>query len=185
MITQLLALLCALLLAGCAGAGTTSPQASPEGGADASGRGATAPSGEPGVLQPSEGFAVADVTFTDEETSVVMPVLVADNADLRATGLMRRTDLPVDAGMLFVFDVPTTGAFWMKNTLLPLSIAFVGQDGIVQQLIDMDPCVADPCPRYAPDDPYVYAVEVNQGFFGDRGITVGWTLDVADALGGA
>lgn len=191
MTIRALVALCAVVLAACTAAGTASPAATATsattdsaGAADSSPVPGATPTA-PGVLEPSEGFAVADVVFTDGERRVQVPVLVADTAELRTTGLMGRTDLPADAGMLFAFEDPTTGAFWMKDTLLPLSIAFVGQDGTVQQLIDMEPCTADPCPRYAPDDPYLYAVEVNQGFFSRQRITPGWRLDVDDALGGA
>lgn len=186
MTVRTLTLVCSLLLAACTGARVTSTDVSSDGARDTTSAAAAAPSSDPGPLRPSEGFVVAEVTLSEPESErlVAVPVLVADDADLRATGLMQRADLPADAGMVFVFDAPSTGAFWMKNTLLPLSIAFVGQDGTVQQLIDMQPCVADPCPRYAPDDPYLYAVEVNQGFFATRGITAGWDLDVEDALGG-
>jgi uncharacterized membrane protein (UPF0127 family) len=156
-----------------AGADTHHPAtagASPTAGADA--------------LQPSEGFEVSEVVFTDGEQRIPMPVLVADDRSLRTTGLMHRTELPEDAGMLFVFDAPTSGAFWMKNTLLPLSIAFVGADGTVQQVLDMEPCTADPCPRYAPDGTYLRTVEANQGYFAAHGITAGWSMEVEAPRGG-
>lgn len=144
----------------------------------------TAPTVDPTALRPSEGFDVSEVVFTDGDERITMPVLVADDQSLRSTGLMHRADLPDDAGMLFVFDAPTTGAFWMKNTLLPLSIAFVGQDGTVQEVLAMEPCTADPCPRYAPADPYVRAVEANQGYFAAHGITAGWSLELGGRRGG-
>lgn len=143
-----------------------------------------APSIPPGRLQPSEGFAVTEIVFTDGGRRVPLSAFVADDPALRATGLMGRTELPDDAGMLFVFDAATTGAFWMKDTLLPLSIAFVGEDGTVQQILDMDPCTAEPCPRYAPDDAYVYAVEANQGYFTQRGIEAGWSAEIDHGGGG-
>ncbi|HEX6256348.1 MAG TPA: DUF192 domain-containing protein [Euzebyales bacterium] len=172
MTIRLLLPLCALVLAACAGAAdvTTSD-------AERTAR-PSATTGTGGPLQPSEGFDVSEVTFSDGERRVVMPVLVADNRSLRATGLMFRTDLPAEAGMLFVYEEPVEGGFWMKNTLLPLTIAFVGQDGTVQQLVDMEPCDAEPCPSYAPDAPYVHAVEANQGYFATRGIAPGWTMEV-------
>lgn len=136
------------------------------------------------ALRPSEGFEVSEVVFTDGDQRIPMPVLVADDRSLRMTGLMHRTELPEDAGMLFVFDAPTSGAFWMKNTLLPLSIAFVGADGTVQQVLDMEPCTADPCPRYAPDGTYQRAVEANQGYFAAHDIAAGWSLEVEARRGG-
>lgn len=184
MTIRLPALVCVLLLtAACTGAATASgdPAGQRAGGAIAT---ASTDQAGPGPLQPSEGFAVAEIVFSDDSERITMPVLVADNGDLRSTGLMNRTDLPGDAGMLFTFDAPTTGAFWMKNTLLPLSIAFVGEDGTVQQILDMDPCTAEPCPRFAPDDAYVHAVEANQGYFSRRGIAAGWSLEIENGGGG-
>jgi uncharacterized membrane protein (UPF0127 family) len=143
-----------------------------------------APTEAPAELRPSEGFDVSEVVFTNGDERISMPVLVADDPSLRSIGLMHRTELPDDAGMLFVFEAPTTGAFWMKNTPLPLSIAFVGRDGTVQQVLDMEPCTADPCPRYAPDDPYLRAVEANKGYFSAHDITAGWSLEVGGRLGG-
>lgn len=86
---------------------------------------------------------------------------------------MGRTALPSDQGMVFVFDRPTTDRFWMKDTLIPLSIAFWDERNRVVAILDMQPCRADPCPTYGPDQPYVGAVEANLGYFADHGIEVG------------
>lgn len=137
----------------------------------------------PDALEPSEGFDVAAVTLTDGDGRVEVAVWVADTPQLRQRGLMERASLPAGAGMLFVFEGTTSGGFWMKDTLIPLSIAFVDDDGKVVETLDMEPCEADPCPVYTPDTPYRYALEVNQGFFEDRGITADWTLEMDDALG--
>jgi len=145
---------------------------------------AAAPTVAGGALRPSEGFDVSEVVFTDGDERVTMPVLVADDRALRTTGLMHRTELPAGAGMLFVFDAPTSGGFWMKDTVLPLSIAFVGADGTVQQVLDMEPCTEDPCPLYAPDETYLRAVEANQGYFAAHDITAGWSLEVDPRRGG-
>lgn len=125
---------------------------------------------------------MSDVVFTNGSDRIGMPVLVAETATQRATGLMNRSSLPDGAGMLFVFSRPVRGAFWMMDTTIPLSIAFVGQDGTVQQIMDMEPCAAEPCPRYEPDDDYLYAIEANKGYFASRGITPGWTVQVSDEL---
>ena len=61
-------------------------------------------------------------------------------------------------------------AYWMKNTLVPLSIAFVAADGRVVSVAEMTPCKADPCPSYPPAGPYRYAVELAAGSFGEAGI---------------
>ncbi len=177
MVTPLIVFLAAALLTAC---GTAAPSTAPDPSAD----GRAPPTSGSASLQPSEGFTVDEIAFTRGERRIRTPVLVADSPALRSVGLMHRTELPENAGMLFVFEEPAQGAFWMKNTLLPLTIAFVGQDGTVRQLIDMDPCTADPCPRYEPREPYLYAVEANQGFFTANGIAAGWTLELGAEPGG-
>jgi uncharacterized membrane protein (UPF0127 family) len=86
---------------------------------------------------------------------------------------MQREFLPDDAGMLFLFEEETAGGFWMKNTLIPLSIAFVGGDGTILRILDMEPCEADPCEIYDPGVAYASALEVNQGAFADWGVEEG------------
>jgi len=92
-------------------------------------------------------------------------VEVADTDPERQRGLMQRTSLAADAGMVFVFPSETAGGFWMKNTLVPLSIAFYVADGRIVRILDMEPCQQDPCPVYDPGVAYVGALEVNQGAF--------------------
>ena len=86
---------------------------------------------------------------------------------------MGRRSLPPDAGMVFLEDGPTDASFWMKDTLIPLSIAFWGSDERIVDLQDMEPCRADPCPLYRSTAPYVGAVEANRGFFEAHGVTLG------------
>lgn len=105
--------------------------------------------------------------------TAVLHVEVAATPEARARGLMGRTELPADQGMAFVFGQATTDRFWMKDTLIPLSIAFWDERDRVVAILDMQPCRADPCPTYGPDQPYVGAVEVNLGYFDDHGIEVG------------
>ncbi len=103
----------------------------------------------------------------------VLHVEVASTPDARARGLMGRTELPSDQGMAFVFDRPTTSRFWMKDTLIPLSIAFWDGRNRVVAILNMPPCRADPCPTYGPHRPYVGAVEAKLGYFDDHGVEVG------------
>jgi len=103
----------------------------------------------------------------------VLHVEVASTPDARARGLMGRTELPSDQGMAFVFDGPTTSQFWMKDTLIPLSIAFWDAGNRVVAILNMAPCRADPCPAYGPHRPYVGAVEAKLGYFDDHGVEVG------------
>lgn len=115
---------------------------------------------------------------TDRRT-VLVTIEVADTPELRARGLMHRTSLPDNHGMLFVFFEDTTSAFHMKDTQIPLSIAFFDFDGKILELIDMDPCTSEPCPTYAPKAAYRGALEVTQGAFDEWGVTPGDTIRVA------
>jgi uncharacterized membrane protein (UPF0127 family) len=110
---------------------------------------------------------------TSAGDEVVVPVEIADTPDEREVGLMNRPSLPEDAGMIFLFDDDTSGGFWMKDTLVPLSIAFVDADGTIVSILDMDPCEADPCEIYDPGVTYRSALEVNQGAFGRWGVQEG------------
>ncbi|MDP9300185.1 MAG: DUF192 domain-containing protein [Actinomycetota bacterium] len=100
-------------------------------------------------------------------------VRIAETQAEREAGLMHVMALAPDDGMAFVFDGPVTDRFWMKDTLIPLSVAFVGEDGRIISVSDMDPCSADPCPTYEASAPYTMAVEANLGWFRDHGVGVG------------
>jgi uncharacterized protein len=81
--------------------------------------------------------------------------------------------LPKNEGMLFVFPEKTYGGFWMKNTLIPLSIAFLDSEGRILKILDMVPCKEDDCPTYQPALFYHYALEVNLGWFEQHQIKEG------------
>src|SRR5438876_6269573 len=87
-------------------------------------------------------------------------VQVADTAAARGRGLMGRHHIPEDRGMLFEFRQPTTAAFWMKDTLIPLSIAFFDAHRRILAIRDMTPCRTSPCRLYRSPRPYVGAIEV-------------------------
>src|SRR6266536_1922282 len=91
----------------------------------------------------------------------------------RERGLSHRRELPAGTGMVFLFPGDTLVSFWMKDTLVPLQIAFVAGDGRVVGLVEMAPCRADPCPAYAPGRPYRYAVELGSGAFTAAGVAEG------------
>jgi uncharacterized protein len=112
-------------------------------------------------------------TVTFEGADALLYVDVADTPDERREGLMGVEDLPADEGMAFVFDEPSGTAFWMKDTLIPLSIAFVGEDDRVIGVRDMQPCEGDPCPSYGVEEPYVLAIEANIGWFQEHGVEAG------------
>ena len=92
---------------------------------------------------------------------------------------MDRTSLGADDGMVFLFDAASSGSFWMKDTLIPLSIAFWDETGRIVGIRDMDPCTADPCPTYGSPEPYVGALEVNQGFFEEHGVVIGDHIELS------
>ncbi len=109
---------------------------------------------------------------------MVIDVLIADEDHERAYGLMYRPRMRADLGMAFLYESDTDGGFWMKNTLIPLSIAFFDSNGVILRIMDMEPCTDDPCPVYDPDVSYRGALEVNQGAFGDWGISEGDHVEV-------
>jgi uncharacterized protein len=95
---------------------------------------------------------------------------VAATEQDRETGLMNRKSLPAQAGMLFVFDRSAVHCFWMKNTLVPLSVAFLDETGKVINVADMQPQTED---AHCPARPARYALEMNQGWFQNHGARVG------------
>ena len=100
-------------------------------------------------------------------------VEVAATPAQRARGLMGRTQLAEGAGMLFVFEETDRHCFWMKDTALPLSIAFVADDGSIVSIDDMQPYALD---HHCPSEPVRFALEVEQGGFSDKGIRPGMRL---------
>jgi uncharacterized membrane protein (UPF0127 family) len=113
------------------------------------------------------------ITFDAPSAPSISPVEIADTPADRAQGLMGRSVLAPDGGMLFVFDAPTTTTFWMKDTTIPLTIAFIGPDRRIVNIQDMPPCKTTTCPTYAPKTAYTWAIEVNRGWFGDHEVKVG------------
>jgi uncharacterized membrane protein (UPF0127 family) len=91
----------------------------------------------------------------------------------RQIGLMHRKDMPQPEGMLFVFEEPSVQCFWMKNTLLPLTAAFVADDGTIVNLVDMKPQTTD---SHCSTKPVRYVLEMNQGWFAKKGIQAGARL---------
>lgn len=89
------------------------------------------------------------------------------------TGLMFRREMAANEGMLFVFDQPAQRCFWMRNTPLPLTIAYIADDGGIVDLIDMQPLSEQ---THCSSKPVRYALEMNQGWFAKRGIKPGFRL---------
>jgi hypothetical protein len=121
------------------------------------------------VLFPSVSLALETKTIT--VGSVKLTVEVADDPFERSLGLMYRDYLPEDRGMLFVYPDEQYRAFWMKNTKIPLSIAFADAEGLIVGIMDM--AVDDGAVRYRSPGPARYALEVNRGWFVRRGIKAG------------
>ena len=98
---------------------------------------------------------------------------VAATPDQRSVGLMHRAEMPQSEGMLFAFEQATQQCFWMKNTLLPLTAAFIADDGTIVNLADMKPQTTD---AHCSEQPVRWVLEMNQGWFAKRGIKAGFKL---------
>jgi len=115
------------------------------------------------------------LTITQGKVRAFLNVEVADTEESRAQGLGNRTSLASNAGMLFIFEITGVWAFWMKDTLIPLTVAFINEQWQIVDLVDMD---VEKDPRkpvaiYQAAKPSRYALEVNKGFFQRKKITVG------------
>lgn len=138
------------------------------------------------ALHPSvDGYddATLEIATADGERHQ-LAVKVAATREQQLHGLMEVEEVPDGTGMWFVFDEPRTSGFWMYSTLVPLSIAYVDTDGVIVDVLDMEPCPAEAgrdCPSYPPDAPYRFALEVPQGWFAEHGIAAG---DQVTVLGG-
>ncbi len=130
----------------------------------------------PATAQAPVTFAKGHVLLTTERRHTVINVEIARTPDQQARGLMFRRSLARNAGMVFVFREAVRGGFWMKNTLIPLSIAFYNGRGKILRIMVMEPCTADPCPVYDPKVAYRGALEVNKGSFGRWGVNRGDTI---------
>jgi uncharacterized membrane protein (UPF0127 family) len=102
-----------------------------------------------------------------------MDIQVALTPEQHQIGLMYRTEMPQGEGMLFVFQSASKQCFWMKNTILPLTAAFIADDGSIVNLEDMKPQTTD---SHCSLKPVRYVLEMNQGWFGRKGIKAGFKL---------
>ncbi len=101
---------------------------------------------------------------------------VAQTPEQRSIGLMNRTDMPAHEGMLFVFEQASAQCFWMKNTLLPLTAAFVTDYGTIVNLADMKPQTTD---SHCSTKPVRFVLEMHQGWFSKKGFKAGMRLSGA------
>ena len=113
----------------------------------------------------TEQIRIGGVTVTAE---------IADNADLRAQGLMNRDSLPENHGMLFVYGTAEVRSFWMRNTRIPLDIAFIDAGGVIINIEQMEPQSDQ---NYFSQGPMMYALEMDQGWFEANGVGPGDRLE--------
>lgn len=133
-----------------------------------------------GARSPFEAFAETSFTITAAKVKEAEErcALLADSVVLQAKGLMEQGDLAGYVGMIFKFETESSGTFFMRNTRIPLSIAFFDSDGAFVSSADMEPCpdeITD-CPVYGADRPYRYALEVLKGELAALGAGAGSTL---------
>ncbi len=130
------------------------------------GRGAD---GDPGIAQSK--VPRGRVLFPD---GTAVSVAIADTEPVRQRGLMFRTQMAPNEGMVFVFPQPGFYPFWMKNTLIPLDMLWLDAGGrIVSIAASVPPCKEDPCPSYSPSGNASYVVEVVSGFARQHGLKAG------------
>ena len=118
-------------------------------------------------------YSSGSLTIDTRHGLVDLDVRSANTPAAKARGLMGVTQLAENAGMVFLSGSATTTPFWMKDTTIPLSIAFWNGERRIVDMLDMTQCTSDPCPLYRSSEPYVGAVEVNRGFFQEHGVKVG------------
>ena len=118
-------------------------------------------------------FPAGSATITSDTGLVEISLEIAETPEQQGYGLMYRRWLAADKGMAFLFPSDTASSFYMQNTLVPLSIAFFDQSGVILKILDMEPCDDGPCPLYNPDVTYRNALEVNQGAFTTWGVSEG------------
>jgi uncharacterized membrane protein (UPF0127 family) len=129
--------------------------------------------GGPGCSPSPTGLPTVTVAFNDGGT--LLQVEIADDPGERSVGLMNRESMPEDHGMLFTWPSDSTSGFWMHNTLIPLSIAFIAADGTVLHIEDMAPQTDD---LHHSPQPYRYAIEANQGWYEEHGVEVGEKAEI-------
>ena len=162
--TRLAAVIFALSLGACGGGADGS----------ASARGTTSTGDQQtGQPQPAPG---GQVTRTVDIRIGGVPVTaeIADNDELRARGLMNRDSLPENHGMLFVYGTMQVRSFWMRNTRIPLDIAFIDAGGVIMNILQMEPQSDQ---NYFSQGPMMYALEMIQGWFEANGVGPGDRLE--------
>ena len=135
-----------------------------------------------GEILAQETAQVALPAVTLSVGGKVVTVEVADEPQERATGLMFRKSLAPDSGMLFIMPEPEHASFWMKNTTLPLSVAYINQSGMILEIHDLRPLDEKPVPSAFSN--IAYALEMEQGWFARNRILAGDRIKGLPALTG-
>lgn len=128
------------------------------------------------LLAIAASVSAQNVRFGNTQLSAGMHLIQAEVAQTdpeRQQGLMFREKMPNNHGMVFVFDQPNTQCMWMKNTLLPLSVAFIDADGKIVNIEDMQPQTLD---NHCSAKPVKYALEMNLGWFKQKNIKPGLAI---------
>jgi hypothetical protein len=136
-----------------------------------------------GIAAPQEGLPVVEGCFISASGVVPVKLEVASTSEQRQKGLMGRSSLASDAGMLFEYreSRKASHGFWMYKTLIPLDIAYLNGDGIIGSIRKMVPCASasrSGCPTYPAGVAFIQAVEMNAGFFHEHGIRPGDRLTI-------
>lgn len=158
-------------------------------GDDAGGPAGSGPAGDGGSgagspgRSPRAGFGEVGLLVEGDDGSLLVGcLLAAATAEQRQRGLMEVTDLGGYDGMAFLYDQDVTNGFYMRNTPMPLSIAWISADGALVDAADMAPCGdREGCPTYLPSGAYRFAVEVPQGDLDDLGLVEGSRITVGGA----
>lgn len=135
----------------------------------------TGASGASGAAKTGSQAATGTVVFHGASGDATLDVEVARTTAEKSKGLMNRGTLGADSGMIFVWDSPIRTGFWMKDTPLPLSIAFIDGEGTI---IDIQEMEAQSLNQHAPGKPYMYAVEASRGYYAQHGIKPGDMADI-------
>ncbi|MBT8461876.1 MAG: DUF192 domain-containing protein [Gemmatimonadetes bacterium] len=154
------ALLAIPLVAGCGEAGGTA----------AGGSSTQEQTGQPVPAGGGQGVRTTPIRIG----GVAVTAEIADNADLRGQGLMNRDSLPENHGMLFVYGTSEVRSFWMRNTRIPLDIAFIDASGVIINVEQMEPQSDQ---NYYSQGPMMYALEMDRGWFEANGVGPGDRLE--------
>lgn len=138
-----------------------------------------------GAIEPSAGLPVAVGCFVTGSNTINVSLELAQSPQERRKGLMGREALAATSGMLFRYQEqqsPNHG-FWMYQTLIPLDIAYLNENGVIGNIQQMEPCASSSgtrCPSYPAEVAFVSAVEMNAGFFESNGIRSGDRLKLGE-----